>query len=118
MDEDIHDIDLPLHCDGQYNLAKKTNSGLVPIQRCLIEWKYPLRYAFYDHQWRVQAPVFHKGSPLLKDHPAQQLASEAIIPWTAYEEVYDKNSEVVRVKNHKAHRPDFKGVRAQKRARC
>ncbi|KAH8811206.1 kinase-like domain-containing protein [Xylogone sp. PMI_703] len=104
--EGIDDGDLPLlkiTLDGEeYILARKVGDISQPIE-AFRQWSYAKRLAFYNTQWRVQLPVFLKGKRSIKYHPVHRLNSEAVLPWTDYEQTYDGNSEVIRVKIHCAH---------------
>lgn len=103
--ENLSDKDLPFHREigsQDRHLAKNTDGGLVRIH-AFSGWTYSQRNTLYQDQWRVQAPVFLKGSRSLNEHPVHRLHKKAIFPWTKYERVYDGNSEVVRVNIHKAH---------------
>lgn len=101
----IDDTDLPF-CridsdEEECVLARKSAGELISIQS-FRAWPYTQRYAFFDNQWRVQAPVFLRGRSL-NSHPVHRLGNNAVFPWTDYEKAYEGNSEVVRVKIHEAH---------------
>ncbi|ROV89857.1 hypothetical protein VMCG_09505 [Cytospora schulzeri] len=106
IDGSIDDTDLPFHrVDSDGNeclLAKKSGGRLIPIQE-FRAWPYTMRYAFFQNQWRVQAPVFLKAGQGLDSHPVHRLENDVVFPWTEYEREYDGNSEVARIKIHKAH---------------
>lgn len=110
MEERISDRDLPLRLRDKekshftlYCLDKKVGESLIPIKR-FDEWESVQRYAFYNHQWWVKLPFFEKStSKSLDAHPAIQLHNSSILPWIEYKPIYDRNSDVVRVKIHNAH---------------
>lgn len=110
MKEGIRDTDLPL-CVRESNkshvtehgLDRKVESSLVPIQS-FDQWEYLQRFAFSSHQWWVKLPIFERSSSQsIHGHPAIQLNKLSILPWVEYRPIYQRNSNVVRVRIHDAH---------------
>lgn len=102
----IDDTDLPFYRfdsdDGECLLARNTGGTLICIQ-IFRAWPYVQRFALYENQWRVQAPVFFRAGRSLNSHPVHRLNDDVVFPWTEYQRQYDGNSEVVRIKIHKGH---------------
>lgn len=126
IDQGIDDSDLPLSMirdnsssfgsestvddDEDDYLARSTSSGPIIIKG-FCRWQFAQRETFYNNQWRVQIPIFRKlrrQTPEL--HPIHTFDNDIILPWTEYEEHYDGNSVVSRVKVHKAHSQLVSGV--------
>lgn len=130
IDHGIDDSDLPLsiirqNCssfasadtmddeeddDEDDYLARSTSAGHIIIKG-FCQWKYTQRETFYQNQWRIQIPIFRRVRRQTPEvHPIYTFGNDVILPWTEYEEHYDGNSVVSRVKVHKAHSQLISGV--------
>ncbi|ROV92902.1 hypothetical protein VSDG_06365 [Cytospora chrysosperma] len=107
--DDVNDDDLPLVIINKqgtdFQLARKTNKK-CPI-KCFDKWKTTQRLAFEHVQWQVTATVFSKVQKSSQSSGLQviELDDQGVLPLTEYDtkSKYKGNSEVVRVKIHKAH---------------
>lgn len=118
MEQGIDDGDLPLtkiradssssdsessmDDDEDDYLARSTSDGPIIIKK-FCEWTPSQRQTFYNNQWRVQVPVILKGRRAPDLHPIHKFHNDVILPWIEYQEHYSGNSDVSRVKIHKAH---------------
>lgn len=114
--DEVYDDDLPLVIMNKqgtdFQLARKTNERR-PI-KCFDKWKTTQRLAFENLQWQVTATVFsevQKSSQSSSLHVIE-LDDQGVLPLTEYDagSKIQGNSEVVRVKIHKAHHKFPPGV--------
>lgn len=118
IEEGIDDGDLPLSMtradsstsdlgsgldddEGDF-LATSTSDGPVIIKR-FCQWTRAQKQSFYNNQWRVQVPILLKARRTPDFHPVHRFDKDIILPWIEYEEYYHGNSDLARVKVHKAH---------------
>lgn len=114
--DEVYDDDLPLVFINKqgtdFQLARKT-SKKGPI-KCFDKWKTTQRLAFENLQWQVTATVFSEvqKSSQSSDLQVIELDDRGVLPLTEYDAAskYQGNSEVVRVKIHKAHHKFNPGV--------
>jgi hypothetical protein len=92
-------------------LARKTKNH--PI-KCFDKWKTTQRLAFEQLQWQVTATIFSEVQKSSQSSGLQvlELDDQGVLPLTEYDAAskINGNSEVVRVKIHKAHHKFNPGV--------
>lgn len=96
------DSDSSMDDDEDDYLARSTSDGPIIIKK-FCKWTPAQRETFYINQWRVQVPILLKGRHIPDFHPVHRFDKDIILPWIEYEEHYSGNSDVSRVKIHKAH---------------